>query len=117
MSAILDFRLLEVGGKKGRKEGEGRFSRWSARFSWDGCRLTQFSRLWFSRWERSSLFFRLLIRHLIRTRKFHGCPTKKDVYKISHDFKINTMANKNTHFTLISPVDIKISYFCVLGVR
>ena len=45
MSAILDFRLLEVGGKRGRKEGEGRFSRWSARFSWDGCRLTQFFRL------------------------------------------------------------------------
>ena len=40
-----------------------------------------------------------------------GVQQKKDVYKISHDFKINTTANKNTHFTLISPVDIKISYF------
>ena len=40
-----------------------------------------------------------------------GVQQKKDVYKISHDFKINTTANKNTHFILISPVDIKIGYF------
>ena len=64
-----------------------------------------------------SLLIRLLIRHLIRTTDPAGVQQKKDVYKKLHDFKINITVNKIAHFMLISPVDIKIGYFCILNRR
>ena len=94
MSAILDFRLLEVGGRGGGRRGRGGSHVGQCGFPGTAVGQLHFPDYEFRGGNNTSLLIRLLIRHLIRTRNSVGVQQKKDVYKISHDFKINTTANK-----------------------